>query len=249
MNYLKHYNDLIERAKNRKLDCYKEIHHIIPRCIGGTDEKENLVALTGREHFVAHILLVKIYPKDYGLIKAVNMMCISSDNQSRVHNRMYGWLRERFSEAISIQSSIHQKGEGNSQFGRVWVYDLAQNVPVRILSSELDLYLSQNFIAGKKRKECYCGNVIRHTTASKYCCAACKDADKVNVFGKWKGKKHTNETKKKISHIKKNTGIGKENSQFGTIWICSNKFKKSKKIHKDDIIPDDWEMGRYKNCP
>ena len=39
MNYTKIYNDLIERAKTRKLDGYKEVHHIIPRCMGGGNEK------------------------------------------------------------------------------------------------------------------------------------------------------------------------------------------------------------------
>lgn len=62
MNYQKIYNDLISRAQAREpLSEYKETHHIIPRCMGGSDDKENLVELTGREHFIAHWLLCKIY--------------------------------------------------------------------------------------------------------------------------------------------------------------------------------------------
>lgn len=58
MDYYKIYNQLIERAKQRKsVDGYTEIHHIIPRSEGGTDESDNLVKLTGREHFIAHKLL------------------------------------------------------------------------------------------------------------------------------------------------------------------------------------------------
>jgi hypothetical protein len=58
MNYTQIYNQLIERAKQRKsVEGYKEIHHIIPRSEGGTDESDNLVELTGREHFIAHKLL------------------------------------------------------------------------------------------------------------------------------------------------------------------------------------------------
>jgi phosphoglycolate phosphatase-like HAD superfamily hydrolase len=52
----------VERARNRVLDSYTERHHIIPRCIGGTDVKENLVDLTAREHFICHRLLVNIHP-------------------------------------------------------------------------------------------------------------------------------------------------------------------------------------------
>jgi len=56
MNYQKIYDQIIERAKNRKLEGYKEKHHIIPKCLGGPDNKENLVELTAREHFLCHLL-------------------------------------------------------------------------------------------------------------------------------------------------------------------------------------------------
>ena len=41
---------------------YKEKHHIIPKCMGGTDDKQNLVYLYAKEHLVAHKLLADIYP-------------------------------------------------------------------------------------------------------------------------------------------------------------------------------------------
>ncbi|MGZ7204812.1 HNH endonuclease signature motif containing protein, partial [Streptococcus pyogenes] len=60
MDYQRHYNSLMDRAKYRNLNCYKELHHIIPRCMGGSDDKDNLVYLTAAEHFVAHQLLLKM---------------------------------------------------------------------------------------------------------------------------------------------------------------------------------------------
>lgn len=58
MNYEKIYNQIIERAKlsNRikSKENYFEKHHIIPKCLGGDNEKENLVLLTAREHFICH---------------------------------------------------------------------------------------------------------------------------------------------------------------------------------------------------
>ena len=47
MNYQKIYDSIIERSKSRQLDCYREKHHIIPRCIGGGSEKSNIVELSG----------------------------------------------------------------------------------------------------------------------------------------------------------------------------------------------------------
>ena len=43
MNYQRIYNQIIERAKTRQLEGYVEKHHIIPRCLGGLDDKENIV--------------------------------------------------------------------------------------------------------------------------------------------------------------------------------------------------------------
>jgi 5-methylcytosine-specific restriction endonuclease McrA len=48
MNYRRQYELLIEKAQLRgSVDGYMERHHIVPRCMGGSNEKENLVELTG----------------------------------------------------------------------------------------------------------------------------------------------------------------------------------------------------------
>ena len=59
--YSKWYFNIIE---NRKLlgipDEYSEKHHIIPKSLGGSNNDDNLISLTGREHFLVHWLLVKM---------------------------------------------------------------------------------------------------------------------------------------------------------------------------------------------
>jgi hypothetical protein len=82
--------------------------------MGGEDTDVNLVNLTPEEHYVAHQLLIKIYPENKKLIKAAVMMI-----PNRPNNKMYGWLRRKFSETMSIS----QKGENNSQFDTVWITD------------------------------------------------------------------------------------------------------------------------------
>ena len=61
--YHRHYQSLIENARDRILpsDTYKESHHIIPRSLGGSDDRNNLVDLTAREHYIAHLLLAKMH--------------------------------------------------------------------------------------------------------------------------------------------------------------------------------------------
>ena len=97
MDYSKHYHTLIQRAKSRVLEGYVEKHHILPKCIGGTDELHNLVALTPEEHFVAHQLLVKMFPDNHKLIYAARMMCSTTQNHKR-QNKLYGWLRKSIKE-------------------------------------------------------------------------------------------------------------------------------------------------------
>lgn len=61
-------------------------------------------------------------------------------------------------------------------------------------------------------------------------------------YDTFRGKKHTNETIQIMREKRKGRGIGKENSQYGTVWI-TNGFE-NKKIKKDSIIPNGWYLGR-----
>ena len=96
MDYQKHYDTLIQRARARRIIGLTESHHVRPRCMGGSNIAENIVELTPEEHFVAHQLLVKIYPKHKGLIKAAAMM-----SATRRSSRYYGWLRRKYSESLT----------------------------------------------------------------------------------------------------------------------------------------------------
>jgi len=60
MNYKKIYDQIIEKRKPDIPNGYVEVHRIIPRTFGGSNDKENLVAITAREHFICHLLLTKL---------------------------------------------------------------------------------------------------------------------------------------------------------------------------------------------
>lgn len=94
MNYQRIHDQIIERAKYRKLTGYCEKHHIIPKCMGGTNDTTNLVKLTAREHFIIHLLLAEIYntPK---LWRAVNML----SNWGRSSARQYHRIKENLSHS------------------------------------------------------------------------------------------------------------------------------------------------------
>ncbi len=103
MNYKLHYEKLISKAQNRSIlkSEYKEIHHIIPVCMNGSDDKDNLVALFPEEHIVAHLLLTKIHSDNYGILKAAECMTNGFNKCSGITNKKYAWLKKKYSERLS----------------------------------------------------------------------------------------------------------------------------------------------------
>jgi len=101
MNYQKIYNQIIKKAKIRKNTGYIEKHHIIPKCLGGSNKKENLVELTAREHFLCHMLLCEIYPNENKLKYALYLMNIGKQKHKNVNyqisSRTYDRLRQEHS--------------------------------------------------------------------------------------------------------------------------------------------------------
>lgn len=70
---------------------------------------------------------------------------------------------------------------------------------------------------------------------------AARIAGRIRYDG-FKGKVHSDSTKKKMSAAKKGVVVGKKNSQFGTRWITNG--TENKKIKKVDSIPLGWYTGR-----
>ena len=102
MNYQKIYNNLINRATRRISEGYVEKHHIVPRCLGGTDAKENIVSLYPEEHYLAHLLLCKVNKGNSKLLyAAMNMTSGSMINNGKRNNKAYGWLRRQYAESMS----------------------------------------------------------------------------------------------------------------------------------------------------
>ena len=89
-----------------------------------------------------------------------------------------------------------------------------------------------------KNDEDYRNKLIKMGTAN--ILKAYKDGKTVMVQDNydWTGKKHSEETKLKMSE----SNSGSNNSQFGKCWITNE--KESKKIYRGDVIPEGWRLGR-----
>jgi len=109
MKYNCIYENIISKAKQLELERiekkkkrlqYLENHHIIPKCLGGSNDKDNLVLLTPKEHFLAHKLLVKMHPENRKLNYAYWMMCMS------VSRKNEGRIRPSAREYDSVRNNL-----------------------------------------------------------------------------------------------------------------------------------------------
>lgn len=111
MNYQRIHDQIIDRAKERvKPSCYCENHHIIPTCLDGLNIDENKVFLTGREHFIVHLLLAKLHPKTT-LVHAPWKMACGNKNEKygKITSRIYATLRQKHAERVGPISSKANK--------------------------------------------------------------------------------------------------------------------------------------------
>ena len=152
MNYKNHYEKLIERSKYRKVIGYVEKHHIIPKCLGGGNEDSNISFLTPEEHYLAHLLLVKIYPNEPKLLMAARYMCYGNKkNGERKNNKIFGWLRRKHAEAMrtmnlgKLQSKETIAKRSLSTLGK-------KRMPLSIESIEKRTATRKLKESGKKRK-------------------------------------------------------------------------------------------------
>lgn len=132
MNYEKHYQNLIVRAQTRELseDTYKEIHHVIPRQMGGQDDSQNLVALLPEEHLVAHLLLCKMYPSNHKLVFAANMMT-NLKRGIASNNKQYGWVKRKFSETQRGKIQVDSE-ETKKKKSETWKRKIAEGCPSNV---------------------------------------------------------------------------------------------------------------------
>ena len=117
--YTKWYQTITQNGKQERLPGY-ERHHILPRSLGGTDDKQNITFITAREHFVCHWLLIKIYPvgeAHWKMLNALRMMRAENPNQKRYNTKITSRVYAKLKEEYALLQSEKVSGENNPMYG------------------------------------------------------------------------------------------------------------------------------------
>ena len=110
--YTKWYTTIITNAVHREpLLEYIERHHILPKSLGGSNHKNNIVELTAKEHFVCHLLLTKmvIGVQRRSMVFAARNMLYGNTFQQRV--RITGKIYEIIKRDAALEISTMNSGK------------------------------------------------------------------------------------------------------------------------------------------
>lgn len=232
------YNKLIEKGKKRgllkkSLDYYTEIHHIIPRCMGGKDDSSNLVLLTFKEHVIAHRLLTKIYPNERKLFAAVSFLTSVdkfSDTKIKISLRELDEIRKK---SIDYLREINT-GSNNPMFGKK-------------ISEEHKKILSE--VNKRKRSEETRKRMSEAQKGKKATEEVRKKLSKIH-----KGMKvHSEERKKFLSEKWKNNNpnavkiLDPEGREFPTLKSCADFYKKDSQTIRNWIRKKPEKGFKYIN--
>jgi len=172
---IERYIKFIEICKTINFSGYTEMHHIVPRSIGGT-EGTNLIKLSARHHFIAHLLLAKATnnPK---MIKALHKMIYSihSGRNYKITNRVYSYIREKHSKIVSQYSK-------NTVVAKHLITEEVARIPKKLFEKyngvlyaaiakgrkdSIETKLKKT-LAARKKRNVKKGSRIRSLAASKY---------------------------------------------------------------------------------
>lgn len=220
---------------------YFEIHHIIPKCIGGTNDENNLIRLYPNEHFIAHKLLYQENPHEKKLAMAWWCMAYLNKNSSKyeITPEEYAKARVAFSEARQghIVSQVTRDKLKEYFTGHKVSVETRKKISEKLkgnkLSEETKHKLSEikkkNFTPELREK-------LKKANTGRTCSLETKEKiSKAN-----KGRIFTKEHKEKISKAKK----GKASKKKGTHLTEEQKLKLSKPINQydlNDIFIKSWD--------
>lgn len=119
--YTKWHNHIINRAISRSLKKTKndgiERHHILPKSLGGNPSRENTVTLYAKEHFIVHLLLIKMLKEQRHIDKMTfalfNMKANNGEYIRDNNSKMYEYFKTHWQKLQSKRQTDYMSKEEN----------------------------------------------------------------------------------------------------------------------------------------
>lgn len=199
--YTRWYFSIVDNARTRVLDTYTENHHIIPKSMGGSNKKDNIVAITAREHYVCHLLLTKMTVGD-NRRKMMYALWIISNRSSKKSSRLYQKTRE---EVQKIMKNRKHTPESIEKMKQSQALRPSMTDERKAHLSKINTGLVRNFSEEHKAKLSKAGKGREITPEWR---AKLSAANK----GQGAGRKLSDETKAKLSAARRRTVSRKQSN-------------------------------------
>jgi hypothetical protein len=209
-------SSVTKSVAKRTIPFHVERHRIIPGFRGGQYVKGNIAWLTPREHALAHILLMKIFPCSPKAKRAViAMLNLKSGNTRNYNTKKYDWAKRSAIEAC--------KEQGKRQMTKNWENPLFRQ---RICETN-----------SRKMKERLKDGAYKDTLVLQM---------REGVGRAWADPQRRKVLVEKITEQnrspKRRRQISEQFSQ--TIWTTNG--KENRRIKRSNSIPEGWFEGRAK---
>jgi hypothetical protein len=242
--YSKIYFAITSNAKQRITEGYTELHHIIPQSMGGSNDKDNLVELTAREHFICHWLLIKITEgKDKSkMLYALNGMKAENRYQQRYNTKITARVYETYRIEHAENHSKTMKGRPAKNKGKSMSEEQKQ-----LLREKAKANHASGSVYSKESQLKRIAKVLGRKDSEE-----AKLKKSLALKGKLKGPMSEEEklkrslTQKGIPKVKTH-GANVANAVLGNISI--NKDDVEKKVKKDTLqsyLDQGWQVGGKK---
>ena len=234
------YDAIVTRAKLRSSEVEGEWHHIIPRSMGGSNEQENLVKLTYREHLIVHKLLIKFTEgaNKRKMSLALHLMLSSNPSIDR-NSHQYQYARKMFIDARTgtTQSDECKRKIGEAHAGRKLPESTKAKLSVANKGRRAGIPISE------EHKQKISNALLGHK----------KDADWVNKVNRnpekiaktadaHRGMKRSEEAKEKMRVAK----IGYVPWTTGKVWAHN---PTTGEVGMFSSVPEGWNRGKGRTEP
>lgn len=180
------YNNIIHRGKNRVKEGYMEKHHIVPKSLGGTNTKDNLVYLTAKEHYICHLLLTKMTHGDERskMIKAfwmISTMGNKHQKRIKVGSRLYCKYKD-----LWLQQGGHNKPKTEEHKSKLRGLKRSQKTKNKISAARTGVSSGPR---SQKQKDAV-GAIWRGVARNEECsCIYCRKTTSITNHIRWHGDK------------------------------------------------------------